>query len=180
MSHKRMSHNRSILIGCAIIGAALIHAAPVLAQQTPPPAADRRGPARRGPPTIDERVARMTTELGLSADQATRIRAVMTAEQRGMDSVLARRTAARDAERAAMMATQTNTQKAMAAVLTADQKLKHDAMRARQGGPGGMRHRGQDGGGRGGRAGMRDGRGDRRGPSNAGRRGPPNDDAATR
>lgn len=170
-----MSHPRTILIGCAVIGAALFHSAPVQAQTpTAPPAAERSGPAgpgRRGPPTIDERVARMSTELGLSAEQATRVRAALTAEQRSMDSVFARRTAARDAERTAMMATQTNTQKALAAILTADQKLKHDAMRARHGGPGGMRHRGQDGP-RGGRAGMRGGRDDRRGP--------PDDGSATR
>ena len=140
-----MSHRRTFLLACAALGATMLQAAPVLAQQTTPPAAAERrdpGPDRRGPPTVDERVARMTTDLGLTADQATKVRATLTAEQRGMDSALARRTAAHDVERSAMFATHTNTQKALAGILTPDQKLRHDAMRARHGGPGDMRHRG--------------------------------------
>ena len=178
-----MSHRRTLLLACATLGATMLQATPVLAQQTtPPPSAERRGPGpdRRGPPTVDERVARMTTELGLTAEQATRVRATLTAEQRGNDSVLARRTAARDAERTAMFAMQTNTQKALAGILTPDQKIKHDAMRARQGGPRGMGHDGPAGGHGDGRGEMRGGRGDRRGPPNGDRRGPPNDYTTTR
>ncbi len=178
-----MSHRRTLLMACATLSAALIHSAPVQAQQTTPPAAAERrapGPDRRGPPSVDERVARMTTELGLTTDQATKVRAVLTTEQRGMDSVLARRTAARDAEQAAMLATQTSTQKALAGILTPDQKLRHDAMRARHGGPHGMRDHGPDGGPRGGSADMRGDRSDRRGPPSGERRGPPRDDSANR
>lgn len=185
-----MSHRSTLLIACAALGAALIDTAPLQAQQTTtPPATDRRsagsGPERRGgPPGVDERVGRLTTELGLTAEQATRVRAILTAQQRGMDSVFARRTAAHDAERASLLATHTNTQKAMAAILTPDQRVRHDALRARQGGPrSGMRHRGPDGGARGGRAdrrGDRGDRGDRRGPPSGERRGPPNDGTAPR
>lgn len=190
-----MSHRRTFLAAAAVFGAALLHTAPLQAQggTTPPPAADRRGPnapngaMRRGPANIDDRIARMTADLGLTADQANKIRAAMLAEQRSMDTVLARRTAARDAERAAMMATRTNTMKAVTGVLTADQKLRFDAMRARQdGGRGNRMGRGGRGGRRGapGMRGGRDARGDRdagadRGPRGA-RRGPPNDDAQTR
>ena len=65
-----MSYRRTLLMACATLSAALIHSAPVQAQQTTPtPAAERRapGPDRRGPPSVDERLARMTTELGLTA-----------------------------------------------------------------------------------------------------------------
>ena len=174
-----MTHRRFLLAACAALGAALAQTAPLFAQQsTPPPAppADRRapaGPARRGPATIDDRVARMTTELGLNADQAGKVRTLMTAQQRTQDSVLARRAAAQDAERAAMLAMHTNAEKALAGILTADQKMKHDAMRARRGGPAGYGR--MDGAQRGGRRGSaadrrdgrRDGRGDRRGPPDA-------------
>lgn len=180
-----MSHRRTLTMVCAVLGAALVQTMPALAQPTtPPPAADQRspgaGPTRRAPPSADQRVARMTTELGLSTDQATRVRTALTAEQRGIDSALARRTAARDAERAAMTATQTTMQKALAGILTPDQKIRHDAMRARQGGHRGMRHRDSDTGPRGGRADGRGNRGDRRGPPNGDRRGPPNGDTTTR
>jgi hypothetical protein len=177
-----MSHRRTLLIACAALSAGLVHSAPVQAQQATPPAAERRGPGpdRRGPPTVDERVARMTTELGLTAEQAAKVRGVLTSEQRGMDSMFARRTAARDAERAAMLATHTSTQKALTGILTPDQKLRHDAMRARQGGPRGMRNHDRDGGPRGGRAGMRGDRGDRRGPPNGDQRGPGRDESNNR
>ncbi len=178
-----MSHRSTLLLACAALGATILQAAPVLAQSTtPPPAAERRGPGpdRRGPPSVDERVARMTTDLGLTADQASKVRAALTAEQRGMDSTLARRTAANDAERTAMLGTHSNTQKALTGILTPDQKLRHDAMRARQGGPRGMRHRGPAGRRGDGRAEMRGDRGDHRGPPNGDRRGPPNDDSTTR
>lgn len=167
-----MSHTRTILAACALLSAAMTFGAPASAQPGgPPPAGDRRGPGagppaeRRGPPSVDERVARMTADLGLSAEQATKVRAALTAEQRGMDSVLAWRANAQDTERAAVMAMRTNTEKAIGAVLTPDQKLKHDAMRARRGGPG------EEG---------RGGRDDRRGPPPGDRRGPPNDEAQPR
>ena len=138
-----MRHRRIFFAGVALIAAAVALPAPAQAQPTtPPPGMDRRGPAqggpqrRPGPPSVDERVARMTTELGLSAEQANRLRGAFLAEQRSTDSMFARRAAARDAERAAMMATQTNMQKAIASILTPEQKLKHDAMRGRMGGAG--------------------------------------------
>lgn len=194
-----MSHRRTLLIACAALSAALFHSAPIRAQQTTPPAAaERRGPGpdRRGPPSIDERLARMTTDLALTADQAAKVRTVLTSERRGMDSVLARRTNARDAERAAMLATQTSTQKALTGILTPEQRLQHDAMRAREGGPRGRRERGRDGGPRGGPRGMRNhdqggdprggpngmrgDRSDRRGPPNGDRRGQPSDEPTNR
>ena len=147
-----MRHRRIFFAGMALMTAAIAMPAPSQAQPTtPPPGMDRRGPAqggpqrRPGPPSIDERVARMTTELGLSAEQANRLRGAFLAEERSMDSMFARRAAARDAERAAMMATQTNMQKAIASILTPEQKLKHDAVRGRMGSggaPGRMMRRG--------------------------------------
>ena len=92
-----------------------------------------------------------------------------------MDTILARRTAARDAEHAAMVAMRTNMQKNVAAILTPEQRLKHDAMRARMEGGRGRGMRGgpgmRDRRGPGARRGDRD---DRRGPPLE-RRGPPDD-----
>ncbi len=149
-----MTSRRFLTSTGLLLAATLITAVPAFAQPGPPPAgAERRGPAagpdgRRGPPSVDERVQRMTADLGLSPDQATKVRAALTAERRQADSIMAARANRQDAERAAMMAVRTNTEKSVTSVLTAEQRTRHDAMRARRGrdddrGPGrrgGARH----------------------------------------
>ncbi|MES3034794.1 MAG: hypothetical protein V4813_12420 [Gemmatimonadota bacterium] len=150
-----MTSRRFLATSGLLLAATFVTALPAMAQQGPPPAgAPTRGPggdARRGPPTVDARVQRLTTELGLSPEQATKVRAALTAERRQADSILAARANRQDAERAAMMAVRTSTEKSVSAVLTAEQRTKHDAMRARGGrdgrGPGmrgGARHRDGD------------------------------------
>jgi Spy/CpxP family protein refolding chaperone len=181
-----MSNVRMLTAAGVALAAALLHVAPAHAQQSAPPAADRRAPApgdRRGPPSIDERVQRMTADLALTTDQATRVRAALTAQQRTADSILARRTAQRDAERAAMETMRTNTQKSVSAILTPEQRTRHDAMRARMGDDrrfgrgmrdGGFRGRGPADRARGDR--RRGVRGDDRGgPPDDRRRGPADD-----
>jgi hypothetical protein len=91
---------------------------------------------------VDERVQRMSSDLSLSADQATKVRTLLTAERRQADSILAKRAQSHDTERAAMMAVHTNTEKSLAGILTAEQRTQHDAMRAR----GGREGRGAHGG----------------------------------
>ncbi len=149
-----MTSRRFLATTGLLLATTLISAVPAFAQPGPPPAgAERRGmgpEGRRGPPNVDERVQRMTTELALNPEQATRVRAALTAERRQADSILALRANRQDAERAAMLAMRSSTEKSVSAVLTAEQRTKHDAMRARGGrdgrGPGrrgGNRH--QDG-----------------------------------
>jgi Spy/CpxP family protein refolding chaperone len=143
-----MTTHRLRLAAGLIFAGTCMSAVPALAQQGgPPPAGDRRGPpamdARRGPPSIDERVKRMTEDLGLSAEQATRVKAVLTSERQKADSILAQRARQQDAERDAMMAVHSSTEKALASILTPEQRTRHDAMRAR-GGPGGRGPGGHD------------------------------------
>lgn len=157
-----MTSRRFLATTGLFLATTLITALPAFAQQGPTTAgAERRGPGsvgRRGPPNVDERVQRMTTDLALSPEQATRVRAALTAERRQADSILALRANRQDAERAAMLAMRTSTEKSVSSVLTAEQRTKHDAIRARGG---------RDGRGPGGRAGYRrhdgDDRRDRRG-----------------
>ena len=168
--------SRSLRAAAAAIVLGFSLAAPLTAQQGGPPPAGARPGAGQGPRqgqgpgrmSVDARVQRMTAELGLSTEQATRLRAAFTAEQRTADSIFARRAAAMDAERTAMTAMHSNTQKAVSGILTADQKLKHDAMRGRmamRGGPdGGMRRGGRDGMRRNDGRGRNDRRGMMRGP----------------
>ena len=146
-----MTSRRFLATTGLFLATTLITAVPAFAQPGPPPAgAERRGAGpegRRGPPSVDGRVQRMTTELGLSPDQATKVRAALTAERRQADSILAARANRQDAERTAMMTVRSSTEKSVSSVLTAEQRTKHDAMRARGGrdgrGPGrrdGARH----------------------------------------
>jgi hypothetical protein len=149
-----MTSRRILALAGLMLTGSMIATLPAFAQQGPPPqAADRRGPppdGRRGPPTVDARVQRMTADLGLSAEQATKVRALLTAERRQADSLLADRARRQDAERAAMMSMRTSTEKSLSGILTSDQRLKHDAMRARGGeGRGGRDGRGPGRGGKG-------------------------------
>ena len=155
------------LVGLLLAGTCA-SAIPALAQQRPPAyGADHRGPShtdRRGPPSVDGRVQRMTTDLGLSVEQATKVRTLLTAERRQADSVLAQRARQQDAGREAMMAVHSGTEKSLAAIFTPEQRTRHDAMRAR-GGPEGRGGRDGRGLGRGDderRRSDRDGRRDRR------------------
>ena len=152
----RLTHG---LIGLLLVGTCA-SAIPALAQQRPP----AYGADRRGPPSVDGRVQRMTTDLGLSVEQATRVRSLLTAERRQADSVLAQRARQQDAGREAMMAVRSGTEKSLAAIFTPEQRTRHDAMRAR-GGPEGRGGRDSRGSGRGDderRRSDRDGRRDRR------------------
>jgi Spy/CpxP family protein refolding chaperone len=142
-----LTSRRLLLTAGAMLAASFVSVAPAAAQQGPPPAGAGRqgaqaGPMRRGPMSVDDRVQRMTTQLGLTPDQATKVRAALVAEQRQADSILAARARARDAERSAMLAMRTGTEKSLSAILTPEQRTKHDAMRARGGRGGGGQVRG--------------------------------------
>ncbi len=87
----------------------------------------------RGAMTPDARLAQLTTALTLSADQQTKIKAILDADVKPMADA---RTAQ---DRDAMMKIRTDEHAKIKAVLTADQATKFDAMPqgGRRGGGGG-------------------------------------------
>ena len=174
-----MTRTHSLTLATALMAVALLAVSPAAAQsRTPPATSERTGPppggrgmGRRGPmfamrhnaPSVDERVARISGELNLNAEQTARVKALMTAEQRSADSLRAVRAVQMEAEHKAMEARHDANEKALLAILTPEQKTKRDALM--------KQHRGPDGRGRGPGGPM--GRpGDHRGPGD--------DDSATR
>ena len=83
---------------------------------------------RRGPPTVEEQVSRMMTELMLTPAQVTRVRALMTAQRAMVDSMHAKARASHDGDRRTMDAMRDNMQKSLDDVLTPEQRTKHQAM----------------------------------------------------
>lgn len=157
-----MTRKNTLTLTGALMAVALMSAASVQAQQAgPPPSPGRMGhhgpmmAGRGNPPSVDERVQRMSGELNLTPDQTAKVKALLTGEQRAMDSTRAVRTVQWEAERKAMEARHADHEKALLALLTPEQKTKHEALMKAHGGPGMMRgrgpaapgmHRGHDGG----------------------------------
>jgi protein CpxP len=121
---------------------------PALAQtgstDGPPPAGQQQGPppggGRRGGP--EQRLERMTKELNLSADQQTKIKAIL---DDGRAKMMAARdpNASQDDQRAKMMELRKAESLNIKAVLDDSQKAKFDEMEKRE------MERMRDGGGRG-------------------------------
>ena len=170
-----MTRNHTLTLAGTLMAIALISAAPASAQGvTPPATGERMGPPPGGmdhhgpmmgrhpnPPSVDERVQRMSGELNLTTDQAARVKALLTAQQRSADSLRAVHAVQMQAEMKAMEARRAEHEKAMMAILTPEQRVKHEALM--------KMHRGPDG--RGGPGGPRRGmRGDHRGPGDEGSR----------
>lgn len=175
-----MTRTHTLTLASALMAVTLVSASVASAQggipTAPPASGERAGPprdgrmGRRGPmfamrhdmPSVDERVARISGELNLNAEQTARVKALMTAEQRSADSLRAVHAVQMEAERKAMEARHDANEKALLAILTPEQKTKREALM--------KQHRGPDG---------------RRGPGGPmGRpgdhRGPGDDDSATR
>ncbi len=152
-----MTRNNTLTLASALMAVAFIATAPVQAQAGgPPPGAagpghmggrmeGHHGPmmgGRANPPSVDERVQRMSGELNLTPDQTVKVKALLTAEQRSADSIRAVRAVQWQAERKAMEARHAEHEKALLALLTPEQKTKHDALMKARGGMGMMRGRG--------------------------------------
>lgn len=165
-----MTRTKTLSLASAVLAAALA-AAPLTAQQTTapqsgPPAGGMRhhGPMMGGHmnrPSVDERVQRMSGQLSLTAEQTARVKALLTVEQRSVDSLHAVRAVQMEAERKAMETRHAEHEKAILAILTPEQKTKHEALMKEHEhrGPGMHGHRGPPNGG----PGDRRGRGDRDG-----------------
>ena len=96
--------------------------------------------------SVDDRVKQLTDQLTLTKDQADKVKTILTASQNDMQAMRDSLQGDREGMRKAMMEQRTKTNKAIAALLTDDQKVKYEKilkdqeemMRQRmQGGPGG-------------------------------------------
>lgn len=122
----------ALALGMAMSGLALAQDTPASGgQQGPPPQQQdgaRGGPGggRRGMPSPEERLKRMTADLNLSADQQTKIKGFMDAEKTKMDALRDDTSVEGDAKREKAMQIRKDTQASIRGVLTADQQTKFD------------------------------------------------------
>ena len=160
---------RTLTLASAALAAVLTVATPLHAQQPGTPQGGPRpgsmGPrsgmmaGHGNPASVDERVQRLSGELTLTPEQTARVKALFTTEQRSADSLRAVRAVQMEAERKAMDARHTEHEKALLAILTPEQKTRHEAL-MKQRMEHGSRSRGHGGHPHGGSA-------DRRGHGNA-------------
>ena len=144
-----MTRKNTLTLASAMMAVALVAAVPMQAQQGGPPPGPmgHRGGMMAGhwnPPSVDERVQRMSGELNLTPEQSAKLKTLMTAEQRSMDSTRAVRAVQFEAERKAMEARRAEHEKALLAILTPEQRAKHEALAKQHRGPM-MRGRGPGG-----------------------------------
>ena len=144
-----MTRNNTLTLASALMAVALAAAAPLQAQAGAPPMGPghmgHRGPMMAGrwnPPSVDERVQRMSGELNLTPDQTAKVKALMLSEQRVADSTRAVRAVQWEAERKGMEARRADHEKALLSLLTPEQKTKREALMKEHRGPGMMRGRG--------------------------------------
>ncbi len=114
-----------------------LSAVSMLAQDSsvPPPApqgGQDRPMGRPGPMQMQERqLARMTTELNLSADQVTQIKSIQADTNKQMLALRDDTSTAPEDKREKMMSIRKASREKVRRVLTDDQKTKFDAMEAR-------------------------------------------------
>jgi protein CpxP len=120
----------ALALGIAMSGFALAQNGGDQPQGPPPQQQDgmRGGPGggRRGMPSPEERLKRMTADLNLTADQQTKIKGFMEAEKTKMDALRDDTSVEGDAKREKAMAIRKDTQASIRGVLTADQQAKFD------------------------------------------------------
>lgn len=102
-------------------------------QQQGPPNGQMQGPPPGGQRGMnpERRLAMMQQQLGLSADQTTQIRGILTEVRGKMEAVRANTALAPEDRRSQMMTLRQGEQARVRAVLTPDQQTKYDAMQER-------------------------------------------------
>ena len=118
----------AVLVLCTgTLGSTMVHA-----QDGPPPPQGRRGgpggPGGGGPEQQQRQLERMTQELSLTPDQVTSIKAIQDDGRKQGMAVREDESIAGPDKRTKMMAITEASQTKIKAVLTADQKVKYDAM----------------------------------------------------
>jgi periplasmic protein CpxP/Spy len=104
---------------------------PALAQESSATQSTEAQGKHHGMPSIDERVAHMTKVLGLSEDQQTKVKSILTDQRDQMMSLRQDTSTAPQDRRAKFQEIHQGTQQKIRDVLTDDQKTKFDQMQER-------------------------------------------------
>jgi Spy/CpxP family protein refolding chaperone len=124
-----------------LLAGAVVLAAPVVRAEDPAPPADHpdrpeRGPGRRGPGAMWDRIAK---ELNLTADQEAQWKEIGQQERAVAEPIFKDSSLSREEKRAKLMEVNKPFAEQRRAVLTPEQQTKFDEMRAK------MRERGERG-----------------------------------
>ncbi|GAB1488310.1 hypothetical protein MASR2M8_07550 [Opitutaceae bacterium] len=136
-------------ITLSLIALAALAAAPIIrAQNADTTKSERRGPGRPGAPMGGERMKALSDRLDLTADQKTKLQAVLKTQREAMAKLRDDESLTREARREKMQAMRTAQQAEIRAILTPEQAAKWEASmpgagrRVGPGGPGGREGRG--------------------------------------
>jgi len=101
---------------------------------------------RRGGPSVEQRMERMTEDLKLTDEQKPKVKALLEDSQKKRQELFSDSSVSREDRREKMRAIMDNEDKKLKEILTADQYAKHEKMREemRAGGKGGKKKEGDD------------------------------------
>lgn len=131
--------------------------APLSLTAQPSPSERPAGAGRPGDEGRGDRLAMMSEQLGLSADQKTKVQAILESERTSLEALRADTALTPEARREKMRSIRESFAGQIRAVLTPEQQTKMSAMRG-AGGPGGQAGKGGGAGAGGGK--NREGRGE--------------------
>jgi len=131
------------LMAVLALGGLLLCNTGVMAQDTNNAGTEGKKGGKRGFPTVEERMDRMSKELNLTDDQKPKVKAVLEEQSTKMRGV---RDLPQDEQREKFQASREETNKKMKEILTPEQYTKFESMRRGPGGPGGGKKGGKKSG----------------------------------
>jgi Spy/CpxP family protein refolding chaperone len=117
-----------LLAGACVLAAPVVRAEDPAPPAAPPADHPDRGPGRRNPGAMMERIAK---ELGLSADQEAKWKEIGQQERAAVEPIWSDQSLSRDEKRAKMKEINATYAEQRRAILTPDQQAKFDELRAK-------------------------------------------------
>ncbi len=139
-TNRQMKINKFSVIAGLTLGGLVACSNLAMAQDQKP------GGGRRGGPSVEQRMERMTEELKLTDEQKPKVKAVLEDSQKKRQELFSDSSVAREDRREKMRGIMENEDKKLKEILTADQYAKHEKMREemRAAGKGGKKKGGDD------------------------------------
>jgi Spy/CpxP family protein refolding chaperone len=129
-TEETMRTNKVGLITILAVGTLLVCGTAAIAQDS-----NKEGKGgKKGFPTVEERMDRMTEALKLTDDQKPKVKAALEDSQKKMQEIMADSSASREDRRDKMQTVRTDEGKKMKEILTAEQYTKYEEMRPARGG----------------------------------------------
>ena len=119
---KKLSLIAAVALGTLVAGSNLASA------QTTNAAPEAKKGGKRGFPTIEQQMERMTTQLNLTDEQKPKVKAVLEDQQKKMQELRSDSSLDQDARRQKMQTIRKDTEAKMKGILTDDQYTKYQEM----------------------------------------------------